>query len=1128
MTRTVLVRDSLLVTLLSSSIILSAFSVYEGTRAADVADDLMLQSRLLDSQTARQQNYVQTVVDHDLGVLTTYCEALIERDTALVSLLDRSPDVPRLVDATLKTDALRLLLIGDREAECVDRGTEPGYSLLAARQNLDRLVDRPSPSPDQVVELAADIRELAEAEQRSLLAALLFAIALASLIVIDILARSTARPHGIRGTTAIRWQVGLLVAAALVGVAAVILLFSSAVDLGWAIGLVVGLAAATVFVPLLLERRPASPSAGRPRFGRPQWWAELLGAFALVSFAAAALALSAAAAQERGAIARADSRTVVAQEIQALAQQEALRELAGVSAFAQLDARYAAASQEANSGSAAATAEVSRLGALWNEFDDQLHALEEKTREQSHQDLAEAGRGICPTEFGTEHELPSTLYTSIGGDADAISSHVISRLDASLACDAASDLARISATRWSEHVSTFTVMLVVLGLAGSLLAFASQHDRSRRSAVLLIVVGGAGLIVGIGLGLGAAVQIAARVGTPEADREVEFGRAFADAEVSGCDSADQLKDALAIFADYGPALDARGRGQLCLSSPYADRGSDYLSSEADRSVLDSVLDDLMRAEELGPLSPTLRGNIGWVQMLDGILTDDDGKIRAGLRGEDDAIKLFESRDDDDATGVHIARFNRALALAALGDSERAIEAYEHAARCLDPLTANDCRGGSLVDPAWRIDVKLGALADLELLDADEDWDSYRLAILGLESGTGTDIGHAELSIFPQEVAVFVDDESVVARDDVTVIWYFRAEGAKTWAVATVPSAETIEPGARIDDYVATGEALPPGEYRADVYLDGARTMVLEGGEYLPAEEGYRAESFMLGVSAVVPINWDSEQDDDGLLWHMASADGAYSLTVQRDEGVFPGDDAEAYLESAFAELFGSPVEAREGTWFLGLPYTIAEPWDGGSDAVVEGVGLAPYASSTGCGVVLFHATVTGESRDQALDVFNSLVLERPQATVAVHDTAMEVGGFAVDVPLGWDAALRPAGGDGSLLQAIDCAGSVSLRVTQEPLSDGWTLADVVDAREAEARDSVTGYAFPLRKEWTPAGVDESLYFQYQSGGDDPLVSRQVFLLHGGSVTIFTIEVLRTDDDANFLAIEGVFQSIGRQ
>ena len=197
-----------------------------------------------------------------------------------------------------------------------------------------------------------------------------------------------------------------------------------------------------------------------------------------------------------------------------------------------------------------------------------------------------------------------------------------------------------------------------------------------------------------------------------------------------------------------------------------------------------------------------------------------------------------------------------------------------------------------------------------------------------------------------------------------------------------------------------------------------------------------------------------------------------------------------------------------------------------ADATVAGVGLAPYGSTSGCGVVLFHATVTAESRDEALDVFQSLVLDRPQATVPAHDAIMTAGGFDVDVPIEWEA-LSSSGGDGSLLRAIDCAGSVALRVTQETLPSGETLVSFVDAREADARDSGAGYAFPRRYDWSIDG-DDSLFFQYQLAGDDPLVSRQVFVLRDDVVTIFTIESHRDDDDANFPTIQEVFRSINPQ
>ena len=94
-----------------------------------------------------------------------------------------------------------------------------------------------------------------------------------------------------------------------------------------------------------------------------------------------------------------------------------------------------------------------------------------------------------------------------------------------------SALSRQEARIWSSHGSSFTVALVVLGLAAFLLALASSSERTTRSSRTLLIIGAAGTGLGVVLAL---LPLPALLGGTDVPRGVaaqRFGDELASQQV---------------------------------------------------------------------------------------------------------------------------------------------------------------------------------------------------------------------------------------------------------------------------------------------------------------------------------------------------------------------------------------------------------------------------------------------------------------------------------------------------------------------------------------------------------------------------------------------------------------------
>ena len=250
----ILRSDTVLITVVAASMTLSAVAIYQATRAADEASDLLDQSRIVSTEASRQVGYLQTLVDHDLDVLRSYCTAEVQRDVARVTYLSYEPDLPALVTANLTLDGLRPLLLGDRNAECGD-DIEQGYVMQRAAERLESWQSDFASDGSNGSDLEAQAAVFHRDEAFLMTAGFLFAFAVAAIIAIDQFGSRRARPGRLRTRAAHRWQYWMLLAGAVALALGLVLLIVFAVDPLLTVAVLAALAIVLVIESVLLRRK---------------------------------------------------------------------------------------------------------------------------------------------------------------------------------------------------------------------------------------------------------------------------------------------------------------------------------------------------------------------------------------------------------------------------------------------------------------------------------------------------------------------------------------------------------------------------------------------------------------------------------------------------------------------------------------------------------------------------------------------------------------------------------------------------------------------------------------------------------------------------------------------------------
>lgn len=1077
-----LYRDAAVVSLIAISMSLSAYAVFEATRAADEARDLYNQTRQLEAEVAGQDAYLQTVIDGDLAALGEYCAAKDERDADLPYIFSFLADTETLVTTDATATMMRSLLQGDRLAGC-DPPAD-GYSTERAVQavrDTSRGIAPPQTGLDAVQDAASAVDR---SEQFLMLSGFLFALVVGMLVIVDSIGgrrRERGLPDGERDTArewlAVLWPVPFTVGLVLLGV--------FGVDGFLSLAIAIGAAAIVAAGGVVLARRPVRVRAPGPDAATPRWIAELVGAAIIVLFAVGALGFSHLEVQEREATARADHVAALARDLQQVARHESLREIAAIDLIARIDAEISVSQQPVVTDSdddvgELASTRTSRL----DDLAARLQSIEDDLRTTTREMVVSRAGGACPDETRAPTSVGTALLDDISRYPGTLSWRLWQNQQAARACDVVAALAREEARTWAGHGSSYTIALVLLGLAGFVLALAADSDRTRRSAIALLGIGGAGAIVGLAIMIPAMPDIVARASIPTAAEIRTMAAAVAYDTDDSCAAVDDLDRTIASIPAYGPAYAARADAAAACESARRSDGVplETLGSDADPDVVARVLSDMETAVDVGPATPLLSGNLAWYRILHGIQTRDETAIASGRALTEATVAQLEGEDDSSGTLLHILRFNLALADLATGD-DRALADYRHAIDCVHGLT--DCPGGELLDPEAADRVTLGAVGDLELLG--DRHDEVRRLLLGVsEPAAAADPVDLELDVFPLELQVVSDSDE---DSDASIVWYVR-QPAGSWVIATRPSLATMHEGSTLDRPFATDEGTADLEFRADVYIGGVPAHVESATGSTP--ELARVASRRLGMSAAVPSDWEVTTDD-GLEWHVGP-DASSGLTVRRLEGASGWTDLTADLHAWTGRLADEDPEPLAAPWVVGAPDPVAETW--GDDYLGEG--LLPYGTDTGCGGTIVQVLAGGDGidADLASDVFESLVLDRPIGILLAHDGTLAAGGMQFALPSGWDAAVGMPDGIRPYASAGSCTDGAYVDVWRDDAEDSGI--DGAVASETRLQSNLD-HTVVRTEPTTIPGADEAriLDLAWDLDTPDPVNARVVIAIADG-------------------------------
>jgi hypothetical protein len=1121
------------VALMAVAASLSAFSFWQATQFADEDAGLRERARIASTEAARDERELQALVDFDLDLTTTWCAASAERDAALVDLIGAGPDQAMPATDALVTQRLRSagvwnLLQADGPGTPCAGGDQPGadpYSVDAAREW--RVAADPT-FGSAGGPVASDARaRAAHAERLLMYAAVAFAIALLLQTAAKLASSGDGADDGARrrGRGARIWG-GLAWCALGVGAVLVVGEAPLGATAAWLVATLAALALAFLAVTLVGRRR----GSGRAGAHRIRWWAELVGGITLVGLALAALELSVVAGRQRAARAEADRLSVVAERMVEAGEQSALHDLAAAAELDELDAREAAANQVAEASDQADRVEGARASA-------EAHAAAVERLPSTGDGPAGSAAVMCPVAARPDGVSYDGLLAASRTDPSAFAAHVAARREDGAACTVQAALSRSEADAWADRAATVTVALVAMGLGGFLLALASDSERSPAPARWLLSLGAVGVTAGGLLAL-SVVTGAGLGGGPGRHDRLAFARHVAAGETAldsgDCDSAlTALDEALSIHDGHAPAYEARATARLCTAD------DDWLiSPPVPAPRVAGALADRIRAADLGTPRASDLGDITWLRAF--LTLGDAHPAEAELaRAADAAAEAVDAATASGSPGTHVARFNRALLLLAVGEGA-AGPAYEEALRCLDP--AASCPGGGIGAGELRALYRLMALDDLELLGdrvPSAEVDRYRQLIVagaGLEGRPAVAADPAwSVTVFPQELGVWSADES---DPSVSVVWYHRAGPADPWDVVIDPSIGTVEAGRHGNLLLPTSRPLPAGSYRADVYVDGRIARAEAGFEGTGSDE--RVVVPDLGVSAVVPAGWDLDVRTAGVETAVGPSDAPDALVFRRVEGTWPdadmdlGEWLDATLDEWVADQVGAdatdgaqPVAEGEDSYVVGLPDE-RERWYPEA-GVRAGIGLWSYAGDPYCGGALFMTLIRDDGTDVPARVWGSMVLDWAAIDrVAARAGHVAMDGWSMDLPAGWVGVEDAQSGTGGLLAAQECLSGASLVVdAEEVVADEVAGPDaldaVVDTRVWDLMAGVEGLARERTEATVLAGGEPAVDVTLVTAIDGfEIEHRQLYALDG--TTLYTVTATVPGDSDYDEVVDGAFDS----
>ena len=393
-------HEGILVTLMAAMVCLSAFAVWQATRASDEADEVAAQIRATDAQQQLWESQLQATLNYDAQVVTRYCDTLVDYNVAQYQLLGLRPNAAGMIPAHLDLQTLAWLTLGGVPAGACDPDNASGgpeedrYEIARAEA---AILDPPGGT--QRLEAAA--QDFRVQELWLMAAGLLFALALFGLIGIDVLSDRAHRPRSLSGSGVRLGQATAFLVAAtafLLGIG-ITAFYGEGI---YVVVLLIGLAALAAWRGLSL-RRKAATARSRLDVSHPQWWAEVIGALTLVAFSATALGLSTVSGHERLDRAESEAQRTASSALSEQGQLAAMRDLFAVAELAETDAAMAA---DLGNKDAEVAADERR-----NARESFLGDLEDSIRDQlAFRGTATTSNG-CPTQVArARHGHARTLW----------------------------------------------------------------------------------------------------------------------------------------------------------------------------------------------------------------------------------------------------------------------------------------------------------------------------------------------------------------------------------------------------------------------------------------------------------------------------------------------------------------------------------------------------------------------------------------------------------------------------------------------------------------------------------------------------------------------------------------------
>ena len=526
--------------------------------------------------------------------------------------------------------------------------------------------------------------------------------------------------------------------------------------------------------------------------------------------------------------------------------------------------------------------------------------------------------------------------------------------------NALQDAGNEEASRLDARAASYTAILAMLAVSLYLFGLTlAERARWLRRGFLAV-----GLVLAVIAGVWTALTAAESV--PSASEEAAV--AYARGRVAGLTAYDNsgyaeaeahLNRAIERRPTFAAAYVYRAAAIVSAASPQRTGFASIIPEEA----LRRARADLQQARQLGLETASVYGSLGFYAFLEGVQTGDAALL-------DESVQLSRRGMQLDP-GNPILPFNAAVALVAAERYEEADAAYREGVA--DALYTDEAREQKRND-SWTEQLWLaGALTDLAIVERHrpelgDNTRRFKELIVGLISGgsleapSGSPMNFSDLTLEIRPEALqwwgtLVDYDP--QRDVISTQWYHQDPASHIWAVLPEVSGGAA-PQAQEESHtvyrqyviaVVPARCLPPGRYKAEIYVNGRLAGTGDYEAQFGAHEAAMARDITLGFCR--PTNWERvPEPHPGLLDGYRSADGQYGAlgvryALPRSWGQ-QGDATTAHiLDSAvqsFSDLLpGTPTYLEEdGTttgFFLGLEQTAWRWYDTGSGWLRAAAGL---------------------------------------------------------------------------------------------------------------------------------------------------------------------------------------------